>query len=183
MKASIVILVLLVIGAIYLFVSNKDGSVLDLSEGVIIMQDGSIKGNYSIEDIAGVGLPYECNFKKTDETAQINGVIRIAEGKVRGDFDLDILSTATNFGDSSADSRAFFASHFISKEGFTYTWTSLQAIGYKSEIISSADSSGSPMEQAQIVGLKDKVAYDCKPWNAFLNTFDLPSGISFSELK
>lgn len=183
MRATILILVILAIGALFLFANKKDGSLIDLGEGVIINQDGSISGNYSIKQIVELNTPYECSFKKSDANAQVSGIFRMIDGRLRGDFDIDIQSNKTVFGDTSPDQRAFFASHFILKDGFTYTWTSLQNIGYKSEMTNNIDGGSSTLEQAQIVGFEDKVDYECKPWNAVLNVFDLPSGITFSEIK
>ncbi|MEK7642368.1 MAG: hypothetical protein AAB392_01090 [Patescibacteria group bacterium] len=183
MRATIIILILLAVGALFIFSKNNGGSIIDLSEGILINQDGIIEGNYSIEDIQGVGKPYDCSFRKTDELAQVSGSIRLTENMVRGDFDIDIDPKATNFGDSDTGTRAFFASHFIVAEGVTYTWTSLQNIGYKSEVVKSAKRDASQAEQAQIVGLSDKIDYHCEPWNANLTIFQPPNGIEFVELK
>jgi len=182
MKSSILILVLLAAGAIYFFLSRGDAPIIDLGEGVIIMADGSIRGSYTIEDILSIGTPYECIFRKSDATSQVNGTVRMTENMVRGDFDIEVQTASTNWGDASGDNRAAFASHFISKEGTTYTWTSLQNIGYKMPIVDSALNNASQAEQAQIVGFKDKVDFACTVWNANLTVFELPSGITFSEL-
>lgn len=182
MKSTIFILILLGVGAVYFFLSDRKMPSIDLNEGVLIMADGKITGNYAIKDILELEVPYECNFNKTDTTAQVSGLVRMAEGKVRADFDIQINPQATNFGDSGTDQRAFFASHFILKDGVNYIWTSLQNTGYKSNITDSAEGS-SKKDQAQIIGIEDKVAFDCKPWNAVLNAFDLPTGIKFVELK
>jgi hypothetical protein len=183
MKSTFFILIILALGAVYFFLSQEEIPILDLNEGVLIMADGSIKGNYSIEDVLDVNTPYECNFNKTDEMSQVNGLVRIAENKVRADFDIQINPQATNFGDANTDQRAFFASHFIIKEGITYTWTSLQNTGYKTPILTSSEAGASKEAQAQILGFKDKVPLECKPWNAVLNAFDLPTGINFVDLE
>lgn len=182
MKSTIFILILLAVGAVYFFLSEKDTPTINLGEGVLIMADGKITGNYAIRDILELEVPYECTFNKVDTMSQVSGLVRMAEKKVRADFDIQINPQATNFGDSGTDQRAFFASHFILKEGINYIWTSLQNTGYKSKITDSAEGS-SKKDQAQIIGIEDKVAFDCKPWNAVLNAFDLPSGINFVELK
>ncbi len=183
MRATIVILILLAIGALFLFANNKNGSLVDLSEGVIINADGTVSGNYSIKQIVELNTPYECSFNKSDPTSQVSGIFRMIDGNLRGDFDIDIQADQTGFGDASPDQRAFFASHFILKDGYTYTWTSLQNIGYKSKMADKVSDRSSTKVQAQIVGFEDKLAYNCHPWNAVLNVFDLPTGITFSELK
>src|SRR3989344_7915113 len=158
MRATILILILLAAGAIYLFVSQRGAPKFDLSEGVVIMQDGSIKGNYSMEDILGVAVPYECVLSRSDGTARISGIVRMSDTSARGDFDIETPEVS-------------FASHFIIASGTTYTWTSLKPAGYKMSTVDSSSENASPEEQSQIIGLQDKVAFECKPWNAVLNVF------------
>lgn len=184
MRATIVILILLALGALFLFWNRGGQSLVNLGEGVIVAQDGTIAGEYSIKQIFELGLPYECSFLQNDSFTQISGLFRMAEGGLRGDFDINIQSDKTSFGDTTPDQRAFFASHFIVKDGLAYTWTSLQSnFGYKSPVVDSINNRSSVQAQAQIVGLEDKLSYNCKPWNAVLNVFDLPSGITFTELE
>jgi hypothetical protein len=170
MKNKIIFLVvgILVVIAIYTF--SKGGV---LTNSIVVNEDGSIEGEYSVMDIMTLNRPYECTFNKTDGASHISGAIKTAEGKVRADLDIELR----------AEDGGNFASHFIMRDDMTYVWTSLQAVGYKAEIADSADKNASPIEQAQIVGLKDKIAYKCSPWNATLNLFDLPSGITFLDLK
>ncbi len=130
---------------------------------------GSISGNYSIESIEKLGKPYECSFSKSDGSSEVSGTLQMAEGKLRGNFN---ISAATSF-----------TSHFIIISDTTYTWTSLGAVGYKSPVAKSASKNASPIEQAQIVGTEDKEDYNCSPWNIDPTVFELPSGINFLELK
>ncbi len=182
MKSAVVILVILATGAFYLLTKKAEVPFINLNEGVIIMEGGIIKGNYSIDDILGIGVHYKCTFLKTDESSRISGIVRMAEDKIRGDFDIDLISTGSNLGDSG-EGNVSFASHLIIKEGLAYSWTSLQPIGYKSSVAESSSNNASLTEQAQIIGLKDKIPFECSPWNAILNAFDLPSGIDFLDLK
>jgi hypothetical protein len=142
-------------------------------KALVIGQDGSIKGEYSLQSIMNLGLSYECTFMKNDGSSNISGAIRIADGSARGDFDIVL-------GDQDGGS---FTSHFIMRDSINYVWTSLQPVGYKTKITKSISGSSSPSEQAQIIGTSDKVNYICFPWNADLTAFKIPSGITFSELK
>lgn len=139
----------------------------------VVGEDGTFEGRYSIESIASLNKPFQCNFLKNDGSSQVNGSITIAEGKVRGDFDIRL--TAQDGGN--------FTSHFIMRDDMNYTWTSIQPIGFKSEIAKNASKNASPEEQSQIVGTKEKVDYKCVPWNPNLTLFELPSGITFLDLK
>ncbi len=138
----------------------------------VAREDGSIEGEYSIKNIMDLGKPYECTFNKSDGASSVTGALRIHEGKVRGDFDIHL----------EALDGGSFASHLIINEGYSYNWTSIQPIGFKSKIVEKSASSDEEVDQAQIIGVGDKVAYKCVPWNADLTAFNLPPGIQFSEL-
>ena len=88
MKSTIFILILLAVGAVYFFLSEKDTPTINLGEGVLIMADGKITGNYAIRDILELEVPYECTFNKVDTMSQVSGLVRMAEKKVRADFDI-----------------------------------------------------------------------------------------------
>lgn len=173
MKNKITLLVIgIIIVAIGIFVYVNHEAV------PVIGADGKISGNYSIASIAALGKPYQCSFSKSEESAQVSGIIRMAENKLRGDLDLSLATaTSTNQNPSS------FSSHFIVIDSTAYIWTSLQPIGYKNPVAQSASKGASPIEQAQIVGTKDKEDYICSPWNADLSAFALPSSITFLEPK
>lgn len=169
---AVAIVVVVVIGIlIYVFGKEKP----------VIGPDGKITGNYSVSSIEALGKPYQCSFSKSDATSQVSGVMRMAEGKLRGDFDITTSLTNTATGQNLPNTS--FASHFIIMDGTSYIWTSIRPFGLKAPAAKSATSNASPEEQAQIVGTNDKIDYTCSPWNADLSVFDLPSGISFSELK
>lgn len=139
-------------------------------EAPTIGTDGKIIGNYSIGGIMALGKPYECSFSKSDGSSQVSGLLRMEGGRLRGDFDLNIATSS-------------FASHFIIASGTAYSWTSLGPIGYKNPVAKSTSKNTSPIDQAQIIGLKDKENYSCSPWEPVISVFDIPSGISFLELK
>jgi hypothetical protein len=174
MKNKITLLVIgIVIVTIGIFVYVNRGTTPTVGA------DGKINGNYSIASIEALSKPYECAFSKSDGSAKVSGVIRTAEGKLRGDFDLS-TTASTNAADQNPSN---FASHLIVIDGTAYIWTSLQPIGYKNPVAQSASKGASPIEQAQIIGIKDKEDYACSPWNADPSTFGLPSSITFLEPK
>jgi hypothetical protein len=157
MKRSIII-ILIVIAAIV---------VIALWRGTapVVNQDGTLQGDYSVRDIIKVEQSLQCDLRSFDSSSSIIGSVVVAEGKARGDFDI-----------TSEQIEAPFASHFILDGDTVYTWTSLAAIGYKA-----AANDSSP--QGGVVSVSDKAAYTCRPWNADLTRFQLPSGITFQELE
>lgn len=169
MKRNIIILaiVIAVIGAIFFF--TKGG----FSGSPVVNKDGAIKGDYSLQSIIALNTPYECSFSKGDASSNIAGAVRIAEGKARADFDIEIKETELKS----------FASHLLIRDNLAYVWTSIQPTGFKGKIAESTEKNASPAEQAQIIGLKDKINYTCSPWNLNLTVFEIPSGITFLDLK
>lgn len=133
-----------------------------------IETDGSFSGNHSLEEILKLKKPYACNFKKSDETSEINGVLYIDQEKIAGEFLIK-----TNF------SKQEFKSFLIIKNDRSYVWTSLQKTGLTMPAAESAKNGASPQEQAQMVGLKDRENYECKIWQPKAEQFDLPSDIIF----
>jgi hypothetical protein len=158
MKKSI-IFILIVVVLIIVIALWRGGS------APTVNQDGTLQGDYSVRDIVKVEQSLQCDLRSFDETSSIIGSVVVAEGKARGDFDI-----------ASQQLEAPFASHFILDGDTVYTWTSLAAIGYKA-----AANDNSP--QGGVVSVSDKAAYTCRPWNADLTRFQLPSGITFQELE
>ena len=135
--------------------------------------DGKIEGNYAIEGIMRLGKPYECTFEKTDGASRIAGIIHTDSKNIYGEFRIKT--------DQMKDE---FNSFLITKDEEAYIWTSLQNIGYKSPIAKSASKNASPVEQTQIVGMRDEMAYKCELWlDADSATFETPTWITFLELK
>lgn len=164
---SVVILILLVVGTTLVATREQKMPIVNV--------DGSIIGKYSIKDIMALQLPYECSFKKIDQNSEISGTLNTDGQKIRGDFDIN-LTVAEN-------EKQNLASHLIVTDKTAYIWTSLNTLGFKTPYTNSASTNASPIEQSQIIGLNDIINFACRPWNATLNLFDLPSGITFSEVK
>lgn len=135
--------------------------------------EGKINGNYTIEGIMRLGKPYVCTFEKSDGSSTLSGLVHTDGQKIYEEFKIktDLVKNG-------------FSSFLLIKDDVTYTWTSLQKIGYKSAIVKSASQNASPQEQAQIVGTRDAELYQCKPWlNVNSSIFETPTSITFSELK
>lgn len=138
-----------------------------------VLEDGSVSGKYSIEGILGLDKAYECTFAKEDETSQVGGKVLTDGKQVYGEFNINTQIINQNF-----------QSYLIIKDDTTYTWTSLQPIGYKAPVARSATTNASPNEQAQLVGTNDQVDYTCSPWADIDNSkFEIPTNITFTDLK
>jgi hypothetical protein len=155
---TIIVVVLIALG-IYFLVSHKNMSGTSTGKNAV-----------SIKELMARNEPLSCTFVRDQAGTRVNGSIVVYNQDVRGDFDIE--------GGPSGS----FASHFIVKDGTSYIWTSLAPIGFKKPVAKTSGTSASPEDQASIVGINDKVDYSCTPWNADLTRFNLPSGITFSDL-
>ena len=149
--------------ALYVYASRVEAPVVD--------EAGKISGSYSLQSIMSLGEPYRCDFKKQDETSELLGIIHTDGKNVFGEFRI-----ITELFEKE------FNSFLVVNEGEAYTWTSLGNVGYKSKATNSAVNNASQSEQAQLIGLKDKIEYNCMPWTEPDPTiFTPPTRINFQE--
>lgn len=138
-----------------------------------IEADGRISGNYSIASIMRVGLPYKCTFEKTDGPSKILGVLHTDGNNIYGEFRIRTDLTENQFN-----------SFLLVKKNDAYIWTSLKPTGYKSSAVQSASKGASIQDQAQIVGTRDKMMYECELLQNLDSTiFEIPECIAFVDLK
>ncbi len=158
----------LLIVAIGIFLVLYDGK----AKTPIPEENGNINGLYSIQGVMNLDKPYVCNFFKQDDSSAISGVLTTDGEKIYGEFKIQTKLLEKPF-----------SSFLIVKDGFSYTWTSLADIGYKAPSVKNASAGASPSEQAQIVGLRDEMPYECKPIKNIDQTiFNVPVWINLIEL-
>lgn len=135
----------------------------------IVASNGEVKGEYSIGSIMALGKPYRCNFEKKDEVSSIVGIMTTDGKNVYGEFKINTELVKEGF-------RSFL----LIRDKAAYTWTSLSNLGYKSRVADSASKNATPEEQAQIIGLKDKIQYECMPLDSIdPSTFEVSSSVQF----
>lgn len=103
---------------------------------------------------------YRCTIGAPTEIAS-TGTIYIALGKLRGDFATRVIGGAS------------IKSHLIAADGYVYTWSDFSQNGVRTKL----DMSGRIPDAL----LSGSVHYYCAPWEADVNVFVLPPGISFSS--
>jgi len=138
-----------------------------------IGEEEKINGEYAIEGIMRLNKPYICKFEKSDQTSTIAGVLHTDGKNILGEFRIKTDLQGSEFN-----------SFLVIKNKDAYIWTSLQNVGFKTLVAKNASKNASPAEQAQIVGLRDKIKYECEPWqNPDSTIFETPSYINFLDLK
>lgn len=162
-----VLVALLIVGAVFVYKYTSR------VETPVVGADGSFSGSYSIEGILTLQKPYKCTFEKEDEASKISATVYTNLNDVYADFTIQT---------SSVDNQRF-NSFFLIQNNTTYTWTSFTNLGYKTKVVKSASINASPAEQAQLIGIKDKLSYECKPVvEADPSLFTVPTSITFTDL-
>ena len=163
-----VTVVLLMVGAFFLY------QYMSRVEVPVVRADGTVSGTYSLESILTLGKPYKCAFEKEDGVSKISATFYTNTPDVYADFTIQ-----TNTLENQR-----FNSFFLIKDKTTYTWTSFSNLGYKTPVVKSAFKNATPREQAQLVGIQDKMPYECELLDQVDSSlFIVPTPITFSDLK
>jgi len=132
-------------------------------------QDSTVPSQVSMRDLVARGQSLECTFDMDVEYSKSNGTVYIADGKVRGNFDI-VVSV------SQAGTQKFQA-YMIADAETSYVWSSLIKQGFKLPI-SKNETSANPQNG---VDYNQKLNYSCKPWNANASFFVPPADVVFSD--
>lgn len=139
-----------------------------------VIKEGVVSGDLSLESLFLLKVPLKCTFEKADEVSKISATLYTHIEDAYADLRIRTESSEANI----------FNGFILIKDKTTYTWTSLGDLGYQSKTANSAYHNASAREQAQLIGLKDKLPYKCQVLKEVdLSLFELPSYITFSEFK
>lgn len=155
---GIVILLLIGVGA-FLFLKNKSPQ---NSSGQVTERSASPK---TLKEIFGLGLAQKCTYG--------TGVVYVSDGKMRGDF------TAPPESPSGG-------SHMIVVGNTSYIWMDGSKTGFKNtfNLDATPPPSTSTEEGSQEpVDLSQPEDYVCENWVVDSSLFDLPAGVSFTDIN
>lgn len=157
---GLIALVLVVGGGAWLYsMQSKDGGVPAPTE-----QAEGTSGTYA--DIVGRSGSWTCNVSVAISEAPAEGVVKIADGKIRADY------TVTP---PQLNGRTMVA-HLIQADGFAYMWTDIAPQGAKVALPEGATPPGAP-------ALDSQVSYTCAPWTADAASFAIPAEINFVDMN
>lgn len=163
---------LLIIGAVillalagFLWMRNSSGSSL-LPSGTGGTSDSS--SAKSLKDLLGSTVSQECTFK--DDQGN-ESTIKVAGGKMRGDFTTMVEGKSTG-------------SHMITVNNTTNFWMDGQTTGYKMSIDSLSDDAqtNSQANVGSSIDVDEKMEMSCKPAVVSGSNFNLPSGVTFTDI-
>lgn len=125
----------------------------------------------SLRDLIAQGISQSCTYS-TDKS---HGMIYLADGKIRGDFNV------TSVGSNGQTQTS--VSHMIIMENTNYLWTEGMKTGVKMAFDQNATpapvTSNTPTNSFDANALNN---YKCSPWVADESMFTLPAGVSFMTI-
>lgn len=116
----------------------------------------------TLGSLLSAGTNQECTFSSDTMTA---GTVTISGDKMRGSF------TANNQ-----------TSDMIKDGEWVYIWSSAMPQGIKTKFDLSAAASADVNAQ-KYVDTNQQVNYDCKPWSVDASKFELPEGVTFTDIS
>jgi len=157
---GVIIVIVVLVGA-YMLLSKK------APEGPTGEQAQTEEKKMAFSEFVKQGGSYKCEVKQNLSDMENSGTVYLSGGMVRGDFQ------------GIAEGQAF-DSHFIFRDGTSFTWSSLMPNqGYKvSEVNTEASSSNTYSWDASQIG-----DYNCVAWNADASVFAVPTNITFQEIQ
>jgi hypothetical protein len=117
------------------------------------------------------GEDITCTFSHSYEGGASQGVVFVADGKMRGDFT------------STVEGQGAVASHMINDGEYAYVWSDAAASqGMKMKVDAMANANANANAQGQAALDYDQaLSYDCDDWNEDDEKFELPSGVAFTD--
>ncbi|MBV9159820.1 MAG: hypothetical protein JO019_04460 [Candidatus Kaiserbacteria bacterium] len=155
------IIVVVLLGAFLIF--GMKGSTSSMNSTSTGATTSNASAPQSLKALLTSQTPQTCTFSSGAET----GTVFVASGKARGDF-----STSVNGKAMSA--------HMISDGTTVYTWMDGMSTGYKVSINASAAASSS---SSQSFNANQTMDYHCSPWSADNAKFQMPAGVTFTDVS
>lgn len=174
----LIIVFLLLAGFFAYWIKMKPNSEVKESMGQVTQAEQPTQAEQkvlsSLKDLLAQTVSQQCTYSYTDEKmGKTEGVMFIANGKVRGSFSLTdpkgVITTGNMINDGS----------------FGYTWDDTTKTGMKFAMTEELKKVGeeSAQENPQIAEMNKKSDYRCKLWVADASKFAPPTDIQFTDLS
>ncbi|MFZ3012047.1 MAG: hypothetical protein WA060_03595 [Minisyncoccia bacterium] len=168
---GLIVVVLVLIGGYFIFGGNKDAENEEPGNTNAEQQQTGKKMAFS--EFLKQGGAYKCEVKQFLSDFENSGTMYVSGKNLRGEF-----STV-------AEGKTMLSS-FISRDGYSYTWSSLApGMGFKIKVAentkttdTTTDTSGAYAWDADQIG-----DYNCENWVVDTAKFELPKDITFQEIK
>ena len=128
----------------------------------------------TLRDLLAQGVTQQCTYAYTDEkTGKSEGIMLIANGKVRGVYTLTDPKGAVTKGNMINDGE------------YSYVWDDTTKTGMKVEMTAELKKMGEDLSanNPQVAEMNKKTNYRCKPWVVDTSIFIPPTDVQFSDLS
>lgn len=143
---------------------NRPASTQDAQGQVTANPSSSPKEQKSLKDLLALGQGQECSF--TNENG--GGTVYVGENKLRGDMGVTEGEQINKF-------------HMLVDSETIYMWSEGEKTGFKMPVNGTPDT-GSP-QPGQNVDVNQKMDAECKAWSVDTSLFELPKGVTFTDLS
>lgn len=167
----LVILVVAVVGGYFVLGGNKE--VKNEEFGNVKEEEQTAGKKMAFSQFLKQGGAYKCEVKQSMSDFENSGTMYVNGKTLRGEF-------------STVAEGKKMDSSFISREGYTYTWSSMTpGMGFKMKTVenievpdTNVDINGNYAWSADQIG-----DYNCENWVVDASKFETPKDVTFTELK
>ena len=162
---TVIVGIVLVAGGIVVSTRKNTTSVSPVdSEARTVSQEKQEVVAASMKDLVAKNKPLKCTFTQKTDMSTSEGTLYIAEGKVRGDFDIS----------SSGQS---FKAYMITDGTSSFVWSSILPQGFKVPLQNASNQAST--QPTQGVDYNQVLDYDCSSWVVDSAVFIPPTNVTF----
>ena len=130
--------------------------------------DNTSSAQQSLNELLASGRSQKCTFTDTTDGGSYTGTVYVGAGKMRTDFDSTVNGQTTK-------------GHMLVEGQTSYTWMDGMMQGFKMSL--DADAQADASAEQQTLDPEKKADYRCDSWGVDSSIFNLPSGVTFSDLS
>ncbi len=123
----------------------------------------------SLKTLIARGGNYKCMFQQETEMGTSTGTVYVSGKEMRGDFTSIVTGVAMTV-----------ESHMISDGEYMYTWSGMMPTGMKMKVDATPSTTA---ETNEAFNPDLELDYKCDLWTKDASLFNLPQGITFTEVK
>ena len=163
----LIILVAVVVGGYFVFGGNKEVKNEELGD---ISEEQSSEKKMAFSQFLKQGGAYKCEVKQSMSDFENSGTMYVNGQTLRGEF-------------STVAEGVKMDSSFISRDGYTYTWSSMTpGMGFKIKAEAETSNEGADVNETYAWSAEQIGDYNCKNWVVDASKFEIPKDITFQEI-
>lgn len=165
---GIVVVILLVLAVVWFALSGSNKNAPD-GKG---QEKSSNSKMTSLKELEALNKPQKCVFKDESSAEQVQGLVYVSQGKMRGDFGM-------------VSEGKTIRSHMISDGKYSYTWMDDSSSGFKVALdvqnIETKPDAANPKPAS--MDASKQMSYDCQSWSEDASVFVAPSNVKFEDFS